>query len=348
MLNLFTEDIASTKKISIVSNPIIEKILYKQLDIFKDYMFYKDFFIDNKHPFVSILNNIIPSGVNDMSKIELSIYLKNNVEYLANVIGCTSNRNKGSYFKDGDLTYIVLLDNDDDVLNKKEYDIVEVLYTDYDVIDFSYSVKEEFMVIKLNPIELVLDYLEWEKQRLLNEEVVSYNIYVATRVIPKLWDTKMNLVIFNRLINLYYDIKNTPFKNKLPIQIINVENILDIDLKRILKFITNSIKLHSSTLLNSFIYLNKPLSKVLSFDNMTFTTNTSWIPWLTRIYYMNFLLDISSETDSDNTNNDVIKKLFIYIRRYNNRETTLMVLPKKLQIDFQINLDYLKEKIKYN
>lgn len=58
------------------------------------------------------------------------------MEYLANVIGCTSNRNKGKYFKDGKLTYLILLDNDDTNINNKNYEVVKSLYSDYCKLDF--------------------------------------------------------------------------------------------------------------------------------------------------------------------------------------------------------------------
>lgn len=348
MLNLFTEETYYTKFISLIGNPNLEKILIRQLNLFKDYMKDKNYFINNQHPFVGILNNIIPSKVNEMSKEELTIYLKNNVEYLANVIGCTSNRNKGKYFKDGDVTFIVLLDNNSNVLEKENYDIVEVLYTDYTTIDFSYGSKEEFMVIKLNPIELVLDYLDWEKEKIKDDLPYSYNIYVATKILPKLWDTKLNYVIFNRFMNLYYEISMDKFKNKLPIQIINVENVLDNDLKKLIKFTTNTNRLHISTFMNSYKYLNFKLKDMLSFKDYVFTNNSYWIVWLTRINYIRFFLDLSEETESNVTNNDVIKKLFIYIRRYINRDTILIKLPEEIKDEFQIDFDYIKEKIKYN
>lgn len=348
MLDIFTEETYHTKTISIASNPVIEKIISKQLDIFKSYMKDKNFYISNNNPFVGILNNGIPSTVNDMSKEELYFNIKNNIEYLSNVIGCTSNRNKGKYFKDGKLTYLILLDNDDTNINSKDYEVVKVLYSDYCKIDFSYATEDETMIIKLNPTELILDYLQWEKERLLYDLPSSYNTYVYTRLLPKLWDTKINFVIFNRLINLYYNIENPKFKNKLPIQIINTDYILDNDLKRILKLINSQKKLEIRTLLNSFKYQGVKLKEILDFDKYIFTSYTLWLVWLSRIEYIRFFIDLSSTTESNNTNNDNIKTMFIDIKRFENRNTSFINLPEELLFNFYVDYDYIKEKIKYN
>lgn len=347
MLDLFTNRTYYTKFISLTCNPVIEKIILKQYDIYKDYYKDKNFFVDNKNPFVSILNNIIPSDVENKTKEELYFYVKNNIEYLSNVIGCTSNRNKGKIFEDRNLRYIILLDNIDNNIINKDYDIIKVLYTDYEVLDFSYNVEEEFMILSLNPTEMVLDYLDWEKERIKYGLTYSFNIYVHTRLIPKIWKTKMNFVIFNRFMNLYYNIENKKFKNKLPIQIINTDNILDNELRRILKLTTINKKLDIRTFLNSFKFFNIKLNDILNFDNYIFTSTTYWIVWLSRIEYIRFFLDLSRSTDSDNTNNDYIKDLFVEIKRFQNRNTTMIKLPEDLYFNFNIDYDYIKEKINY-
>lgn len=348
MLDLFTEETYYTKSISILSNPVVERIIAKQLETYKEYMEDKNYYVSNNNPFVGILNNSIPSTVNDMTKEELYFNIRKNVEYLSSVIGCTSARNKGKYFKDGDLTYLILLDNDDTNIDSKDYEVVKVLYTDYQKIDFSYATEDEMMVIKLNPTELILDYVEWERKRVIDDLPSSYNTYVATRLLPKLWDTKISFIIFNRLISLYYKLPIPRFKNKLPIQILNMENVLDNDLKRILNLITSQRKLDIRTLLNSFKYSNIKLKHLLDFDQYIFTTNTLWIVWLSRIEYIRFFIDLSSSTDSDNTNNDNIKTMYTDIKRFENRNTIFAPLPEEYKFNFYVDYEYVKEKIKYN
>lgn len=348
MLDLFTEETYFTKSISITSNPVVERLILKQLEIYKEYMKDRNYYVSNNNPFVSILNNGIPSTIKDMTKEELYFNVKNNIEYLSNVIGCTSNRSKGKYFTDNKLTYLILLDNDDTNIEDKDYDVVKVLYTDYCKLDFSHGTEEETMIIKLNPTELILDFVEWEKQRVIYDLPSSYNIYIATRLLPKLWDTKINFVIFNRLINIFYNIDNPKFKNKLPIQILNVDNMLDNDLIRINKLIITQRKLDIRTLLNSFKYVNIKLKTILDFDKYMFTSTSLWMVWLTRIEYIRYFVDLSSVTDSNNTNNEYIKTMFTDIKRFENRNTVMINLPEELHFNFYVDYDYIKEKIKYN
>ena len=348
MLDLFTEETYFTKSISITSNPVVERLILKQLEIYKEYMKDRNYYVSNNNPFVSILNNGIPSTIKDMTKEELYFNVKNNIEYLSSVIGCTSNRSKGKYFTDNKLTYLILLDNDDTNIEDKDYDVVKVLYTDYCKLDFSHGTEEETMIIKLNPTELILDFVEWEKQRVIYDLPSSYNTYVATRLLPKLWDTKINFVIFNRLINIFYNIDNPKFKNKLPIQILNVDNMLDNDLIRINKLIVTQRKLDIRTLLNSFKYVNIKLKTILDFDKYMFTSTSLWIVWLTRIEYIRYFVDLSSVTDSNNTNNEYIKTMFTDIKRFENRNTVMINLPEELHFNFYVDYDYIKEKIKYN
>ena len=59
MLEIYNNSGKNINKISLVPNSMINKTLYSQLDLVKSYMYNESFFVDNKHPFVSILNNIV-------------------------------------------------------------------------------------------------------------------------------------------------------------------------------------------------------------------------------------------------------------------------------------------------
>lgn len=349
MLDLFTEKTFYTKTISLTSNPVFERMILKQLELFKTYMSDKNFYVKNKNPFVALLNNGIPSNVKDLTKEELHYEIKRNAEYLCSTIGFISNRSKGKCFNDEKLSYMVLLDTDDSNLNKKDHDIISVVYTDYCKLDFSYATEDEFMILKINPTELIMDFLEWEKTIAIENNLPgTYNNYIATRLLPKIWDSKINFILFNRFINLYYHIENPKFKNKLPIQIVNLENLIDNDLNRILKLTTINKKLDIRTFLNSFKYLDKKLVDILNFDKHIFTSTSYWMVWLSRIVYIRFFIDLSSTTDSMNTNNDNIKTMIIDIKRFENRNTTFPTMEEDIIFNFYVDYDYIKEKIKYN
>ena len=348
MLNIFNSGNILLNKFSLVTNSNLDKILFSQLILFKNFMLDEDFFAPNNDPLVQLINDAMPHDYVNLIDEEIVYNIKNRIEYVANVIGMTSNRNKGRYFKNNNLTYCILLEEDIDIKYDDDYDIVKVVYTDYDSVDFSYNTEvKEFMVILLNPMELILSYIKWKHKRKQEDRISTYSVFVATVVRPKFWESKINQVIFNRFMKLYNGLPVTPYKNKHSIQLINRDDLLDSELRRFIKLVKNNPKLEIRTFLYSFNFIGNNMLDILNYNQRTFLTGTNWVFYLTRVKYVVFLLNMIKDNKSEAINNEHIKILHILMRRYDNGLFTMIELPKHIREEFLTNVKKIKEMISY-
>lgn len=348
MLNIFNAPKVRLNTFPITTTPNLNRKLFSQLLLYKKFMFEETFYVNNNNPFVMLLNDAIPYNYKELVTDELIMTVKNRLEYIATVMGMTSNRNRGKYFKEGNLRYMVLLEENIDIKEDDEYDVIRVLYTDYDTVDYSYNIiSEEFMILELNPAELVLSYIRWAKIREEKLLPFSYHIYVATVLQPKIWDTKINYVIFNRFMKIFKKLPVTPYKNKHSIQLMNLDQELDSDIKRMIKLCKTNNKLDIRVFLNSFKFLNNKMINVLNFNTRILVSNTVPIFFLSRISYVSFLLDFIKEIKAEAINVGYMSDLTIWLRRYNNGLFSFGKIPTKVDIAFKEQIKKIKEDINY-
>ena len=263
-------------------------------------------------------------------------------------MGLTTDRNIGRYFKDGNLEYLIFLENDFEVKDDGDYEVIKCVYTDYKILDFSYNTTvEEFMVIRIKPVELVLDYVNWRRDRELNGRNTYYGIYVATKLLPKLWDTKIGHVLFNRFISIYYKEDLPKYKNRHSIQLINRDDLMNADARRFLNFIKDNMKTDIYTLMYGFKYVGKDMLEVLSYDEKIFLNRNIFLLFLTRVKHVSFFLDLIKDTKSEAINISYVSELYIHFRRYRNGLVTLPELPNRIKNEYIFYLEKIKKDINY-
>lgn len=351
MFNIFnTGKNRKLNKIPLYPNINLNKIIFSQLIYFKKFMSEENFFMDNKHPLITLLSSCFSSNFMHMIPEEIAFTVAGTMDSVGNTMGLTTDRSRGMYFKDNKLTYLIFLESDFEIKSKDEgeYDIIKCMYTDYDSIDFSYNTEtQEFMVLRVNPVELMLDYVEWKKVRDRKEFNSTYNVYIATRIIPMIWNTKTNLVMFNRFMKTYYKEPLTKYKNKHSIQLINRDDMLDKDHRRFLEFIKNNKKTDVYSLLYGYEYLGKDMLEVLSYDEKIFLHHTIFLLFLTRVKYVSFLLDVIESTGSKAINISYISELYIIFRRYQNGLVRMPELPNHILNEYNTYIEKIKNQINY-
>lgn len=351
MFNIFnTGKNRKLNKIPLYPNINLNKIIFSQLIYFKKFMLEENFFMDNKHPLITLLSSCFSSSFMRMIPEEIAFTVADAMESVGNTMGLTTDRNRGRYFKEGNLSYLIYLENDFEIKSNNEgkYEIIKCMYTDYDVVDFSYNTEvREFMILRVNPVELMLDFVEWKKDRDSREYNTSYNVYIATRIIPMIWDTKTNLVMFNRFMKLYYKQPLTKYKNKHSIQIINREDMIDSDHRRFLDFLKGNKKTDVYCLLYGYEYLGKDMLEVLSFDEKIFLHHTIFLLFLSRAKYVSFLLDIIDSTGSKAINISYISELYVIFRRYHNGLVRMPELPNFVIDEYSTYIEKIKNQINY-
>ena len=354
MFNIFnTGNDRMFNKVPLYPNNNLDNILYSQLSTFKKYMYKESFFIDNKHPLVTLLNECYATSYIDMVEDEIAYLVKDISDSVGNTMGLTTYRNKGKVFKDGNLNYMIILDFDINLKNSysktegplSKYEVIKCIYTDYKIVDFSYNTTDsEFMILKVNPIELMLTYLTWIKY---TPTMNSFNVFIASYILPKIWDTKLQHVLFNRFMGLYNNEPLPRYKNKLPISLINSEVNIDKEMLKHVKYIKGNMKIEIKSLLYGFKYVHKDMLEVLSFDERIFTNRDNYMLYLCRSKYVLFFLNMIFENNSKAINTEHISILYVIFRRINNGLISLPELPLNVTLEFRDNIEKIKELINY-
>ncbi len=348
MFTLFNTGITRTSnKLPLYPNINLNNIIFSQLIRFKNFMLEEDFFIDNKHPLVTLLNETYSESFMNMIPEEIAYRIKDTAVNIGNVMGLTTNRSKGKYFKDGNLRYLLFLEDDVNIKNE-EYEVIKCIYTDYGILDYSYNTTlKEFMVLRVNTVELMLSYITWRKDRIKKNMIYSYNVFIATYILPKIWDTKLQQVMFNRFMLTYNNEILPRYKNRHSIQLINREDFINTENKRMVNYIKDNQKVNIYSLLYGYEWCNKDMLEVLSFDEKTFLTNTYYLLYLSRAKYVLFFLNVIFENKAVAINTEYIAELYITFRRINNGMVKLPELPIDIVDEFNDTMKKIKELINY-
>ena len=82
MLNIFNSGNILLNKFSLVTNSNLDKILFSQLILFKNFMLDEDFFAPNNDPLVQLINDAMPHDYVNLIDEEIVYNIKNRIEYI--------------------------------------------------------------------------------------------------------------------------------------------------------------------------------------------------------------------------------------------------------------------------
>ena len=77
MLNIFNSGNILLNKFSLVTNSNLDKILFSQLILFKNFMLDVDFFVPNNDPLVQLINDAMPHDYVNLIDEEIDYNIKN-------------------------------------------------------------------------------------------------------------------------------------------------------------------------------------------------------------------------------------------------------------------------------
>ena len=354
MLEYFLTKDETTRSIITYSDSRIIKDAYaKELKDFKRYMNTSSLRVNNNNFLTKAINMMCPSTSLDID--DFYLYCKTNIEYGADLSGFVTNTSTGKlarnnfYLKDSS-EYFRSIDNNTNVLlmeNWKDLKIIKTLYTNNTDINFySYGLKDnmyfnKFTIFDIDLVELFVAYKYWVSDRIFLDLPYGASEFLATYVYPKVWDTMLDLTIFNRFMCSYQNIYIKPTKKALPYTITNYIDRLDNYNEKCIKYIKKH-KLYLNQILNSPVSIvNKATDSLYISTSLTGTTR--WILWISRLKIANFLTTVVIENSSVRLNREHLHRMSILYRRYNNGNVRL---PNTLPMTMMMELDREIEKTK--
>ncbi len=255
------------------------------------------------------------------------------VSFLATHFKMTSEVSKGyvhpGYFY-GSGNSEVYLFNDDffsaDYVEKNWKDVSAITVVSHAIDDFKLLLpngKETgsstgVAIISINMLMLNFQYRCFLKEQdmVLRNGGVPHDVpvFVGKYLLPNMMNSHSDQVVFNRLYNLHFGIKNTTPKFKHPFNLTSYEDKLDHTLEQTLDVIRNSGMRYYDMLNNMPGITDISALNVNVLPEYAPTVNIRWALFLARVKQIYFLIDVGGERSIRN-NRELINDLKLYIKR---------------------------------
>lgn len=201
------------------------------------------------------------------------------------------------------------------------------------------------MVCELDIILMLLQYYFWCKERLHEDFSTNSNVFVYKVLLPNAMKTGIDICIFNRFMNLFYNYDMNNFELKHPFHVIDFRNYVDEILKLIIKDIDKGNYAIEQVLHMLPTIVNENMIDALYINNPWFNRQSEWTIWVARIKYIDFLIDLIGKRGVSR-NKHLLNRLPSRIRELENRSTHYEhMLPNELLTDMNYHIENIKEKI---
>jgi hypothetical protein len=263
--------------------------------------------------------------------------------HVARFLGMTSSLARGKWFNStfyGNLDEIILAYNGSNNPNKLEKnweDLEPVKVLECPVSDSSYQIpdgKEHskakgIVVIGIDiPMLMVMyrKFCEKEQIRRLNPDVAKYGTpnFIAMYVLPNMLKSQTDLMIVNRLINLFEGTANCKSLTKHPFFISDYTPLLDRNLELIIERFNELPLLYRNMILQIPYVFSED---ALDIPDIAPTVQVNWALWLTRLKMIKFLTEVGNANTIELNRAD-LNDLRIELRNFRTNHVWGNVLPK--------------------
>lgn len=188
------------------------------------------------------------------------------------------------------------------------------------------------VVISINIPMLLVQYRGFllEQMRKISDGSASLlgdTHFVHMYVIPNMLYSHAELVVANRLMNLFYGAPQGSATKKYPFPIVNYGDKMDKELSAVLKHITDTRMPYASFLKNIPSIFAEDAQMALLMPDIARTRQVWWAMLISRLKMMKFLLDAGS---SSGMNGALINKLKLDFKRIRDEHVLSTVLPHDL------------------
>jgi len=358
MYQLFDERYnVSKSQIRHGSFDLIKRIYKRELDKIVSYFSNRVFAVNSDHILCRVLNTVnVPLAYSldrfVESSIARSIYVSKNFNFTSPInYGIIHD---GLFYGKGNDEIIIY---NDDYFNPntasrdwKKIQAVKVL--EHNVSNMSLllpngkenNIEKGLAVISINIPLLLMQYRSFILEQAIksNNSLLSVSHFVHMYVLPNMLYSHIDIVIMNRLLNLYYGAPMGYGLKKYPFPIINYESNIDRVLLVILKHIKESGLLYENILENIPSINSDDLLEALIMPDTVKTKQVWWALLLARLKVSKFLLDVGEEKSIGN-NRTLVNKIQIDLTRLLNENILKKVLTKDLYMDTIMTIDDIKK-----
>lgn len=201
------------------------------------------------------------------------------------------------------------------------------------------STGQDLCVISINLPMLLVQYrgfmVEQSRSSFAGNGALSENHFVHMYVLPNMLRSHAELVILNRLKNLFYGAPMTQALTHHPFNVIDYGQRLDAVLKQVLKSINSTARPYAQYLQTIPSFYEESMQQYLQMPDLAKTRQVWWALFLTRLPVMQFLLDSGGENGLT-ANGTYISKLKIDVKQLKRESVMASVLPKDLSYDVSV------------
>ena len=333
----------------------LERRLYNNLLIVKDYYRNKERAIENTNMISRLINSLVPSV--DLPILEYLKIVETNGKFLARQFGITSNIGRGKVFNsifygENSTELFLYTENDFDIFSLKnkweELTPIKVIHTNNVDLDFyvpfndRININELLVVMEIDITILLLQYRYWVKDRVNKGMSTNVNVFLARVVTPNMLDNMLDLTIYNRFVRAN---DNTLFDTSFldhPFDVTDYTHRLDKVLVNVYKDMVDS-PLH-------FIQAYKTIPTVVNVDMLAaltishkyYTKQSSWLLWVSRMTYYTDMISILGKPGIKN-NTDILNGVKPYIKIMETYGKFDKMLSSSLFDDYVVKLNMLKK-----
>ena len=202
------------------------------------------------------------------------------------------------------------------------------------------------VVIEVNLPMLLVQYRyflfqQMAKQGTADTSLLSTAHFVAQYVLPNMLSSHTDLVILNRLMNLYYGAPMGAATKRYPFAISNYSDKLDRVLGDILKRIEDHSTSYFSNLKTIPTVFAEDMQAALLMPDIAPTRQVWWALLLSRFRIMTFLIDTGGER-GQSANRSYINKLQLDLKRLDSENILETKLPDNLFHEIQYEIDRIR------
>lgn len=342
----------------IIRNAYLDKTLYllsNELENVKNYYRESNFTIKRPNMLISLINQLDIDLLDTPENVYAT--LDNTALYVTRGYNISSEGHNGKYVigtvvPNATEVFLFKESSYDSVnaLNYKEAVSIRNIYNTYDGIPLHHPNKFKYMdsdidlfVYIIDPVMLGMQYYYWANNEMMLDNDIDIARFLYTIPYVSLMDSILNISLINRFFSLHLGNKPETFINYNTFSVYDLESKIDKGYKDLDKDIVNK-SLRFNDLLTIIPVVGGDALDALDIDVPYYTTNTEWIMWLSRIYYI-YILVTKFNKKNLSMNRDLVTDLKIDIRLAE-RNKSFSYLQKDSYFSLIYTLlvdDYLKE-----
>lgn len=334
---------------------LIKRTYIKEVNNITDYFRNRVYAVKSNHLLCRLINTgSIPLDYDLFRYMEIA---NTRAPYLAKYFNFTSSINYGkvhnNIFYGEDIKEIIILN--DEYFNpyavKKDWKNIQAIKViDHPISDLGLilpnghknSTDKGIAIFEINIALLLIQY------RCFAEEQYNRNIdsrlgiqhFVNMYVLPNILYSHIELVILNRLINLYNVAPMGEALKKYPFNVINYSNKIDDVLEIVLNHIKDRRLLYVSSMKNIPAIFNDNIFDFLTMPDIAKTRQVWWALMLSKFKIITFLIDVGGPEGKKN-NMSYINKLKIDLKRLYINDITKSIFDKDTAFDISEQVKYL-------